>query len=94
MQDALAKGITSFVVCGVFSPTRSSQEAQVEQIIKEVCHSCGSSSAVVIVRLPYIYSSSPARDTADHTVLTCCLQHLLSCCAHLWQLSAACCLAS
>ncbi|CAK0783618.1 hypothetical protein CVIRNUC_006817 [Coccomyxa viridis] len=41
VRDALAKGITSFVVSGVFSPTRSSQEAQVEQIIKEVCHSSG-----------------------------------------------------
>ena len=94
MQDALAKGITSFVVSGVFSPTRSSQETQVEQSIKEVCHSCGSPDTMVIVNVSSTDTSGPARDTADRTVLTCCLQHLLSCCAHLWQLSAACCLAS
>ena len=94
MRDALAKGITSFVVSGVFSPTRSSHEAQVEHIIKEVCHSCGSPESVVIVRIPSIDTLGAARDTADCTVLTCCLQHLVSCCTHSWQLSAACCVAS
>ena len=94
VRDALAKGITLFVVSGVFSPTRSSQEAQVEQIIKEVCHSCGCSDSVVIVKVPSVDTSGSARDTADCTVLTCCLHHSRSCCTHPWQLSAACCLAS
>ena len=94
VQDALAKGITSFVVSGVFSPTRSSQEAQVEQIIKEVCLSCGSPDAVGFINILSTDTSGLARDTADCTVLTCCLQHSLSYCTHPWQLSAACCLAS
>ena len=40
MLVALEKDITSFVVSGVFSPIRSTQETHVKQIIQEVCSSC------------------------------------------------------
>ena len=38
VQDAILQGITSFVICGVFSPIRSSQELQVKQIVQSMCH--------------------------------------------------------
>ena len=67
VRHALTNGITSFVVCGVFSPARSSQEAQVEQIIKEICHSCESPHSVLKVRTPTIDTSGSARDCRLHS---------------------------
>lgn len=60
---------------------------------KYVTH-VGALNSVVIVKVPSVDTSGSARDTADCTVLTCCLHHPRSCCTHPWQLSAAYCLAS
>ena len=39
VQDALKKGITSFVISGVFSPIRGYQELEARDIIQDACHS-------------------------------------------------------
>lgn len=39
VHDALSQGITSFVISGVFSPIRSSQELQAKEIVESICHS-------------------------------------------------------
>ena len=38
VHDALSQGIPSFVICGVFSPIRSSQELQVKQMVESICN--------------------------------------------------------
>ena len=94
VRDALTKGITSFVVSGVFSPMRSSQEVQAEQIIKEVCHSCGSIFCVYRKRT-HADTSGSADDPPDCMVLSCGLRLNIVCRrTHPWQIPAACHLAS
>ncbi|CAL5220079.1 g2030 [Coccomyxa viridis] len=41
VHDALLQGITSFVISGVFSPIRSSQELQAKEIVQSSCESGG-----------------------------------------------------
>ena len=44
VQDAHSQGITSFVISGVFSPIRSSQELRAREIVQSMCASGKSGS--------------------------------------------------
>ena len=68
VHDALLQGITSFVISGVFSPIRSSQELQAKEIVQSSCESGRSCSC------PNCHEHS--RCNLVHTIhMLCCPQH-------------------
>ena len=64
VQDALEKSITSFVVSGVFSPTRSCQELRVQDIIQDACAACEHRKCFYSAQLPGVVKLLCAHDLA------------------------------
>ena len=64
VQDALEKGVSSFVVSGVFSPITSCQELRVQDIIQEVCAACKHCKCCCPAQLLGMMKAPCAHDTA------------------------------
>ena len=64
VQDALEKGISSFVVSCIFSPTTSCQELLVQDIIQDVCAACKHCKCCCPAQLPGMMKAPCAHFTA------------------------------